>query len=161
MSANYCSDIHLAYLLAAGIALAQEESSNDTLSWQNPERETRHLGPMTLQQTGQMLRDRNVLNLRHHLSEETARECIPGDTTFRIVGTRFRAHHRPDPIQVLKAAACYRYQCCDEDGWEGSEAKSFTDGLIALAIRRLPGYEEAQWGPPRDTDVRLRIQHEV
>ena len=50
-----------------------------------------------------------------------------------------------NPVQVLKAIACYAYQACEHDAWETSEARAFCEQLKAHAIANLPGYREAAW----------------
>lgn len=49
------------------------------------------------------------------------------------------------PVEVLKALSGFTYQACEHPGWEGSEAHAFCEELRDAAIRRLPGYEEAEW----------------
>jgi len=53
---------------------------------------------------------------------------------------------RPLPaVAVLKAINCYEYQSCEHGGWPRSEAKYFCDALKERMIRRLPGYDDAEW----------------
>ena len=60
-------------------------------------------------------------------------------------------HRAPfSAVQVIKACNCLDYQSCEHDGWEASEAKSFLDSLISAACHRLPGYDAAEWGPPKN-----------
>lgn len=157
MSAWYCGDEHIAYLLAAGMTFAREASRHSPMSWREPGGETKELTAETFRETGQMLRDRNLRNLRYLLEPETQEHCIPEDTAFRVEWARFQARHRPDPVQVLKATECLRYQCNDGGNWRDSEAEAFIDELMGLAIGRLPGYGQADWGPPKDVNVRLRM----
>lgn len=159
MSAGYCGDEHLAYLLTAGITLARESPLDSPVEWRDREGNTRGLNAETFQETGQMLRDLNVRNMRYLMGED-AGPFIPEDTKFRVAWARFQARHRPDPVQVLKAAECYRYQCNDGDTWRDSEAEAFTEALMNLATSRLPGYQEAEWGPPKEVGVRLRMMLE-
>jgi hypothetical protein len=49
----------------------------------------------------------------------------------------------PDPLIVLKAVACYRYQSCETPDWEDSDAFAFCTALEHLAINQLPGYDDA------------------
>ena len=49
-------------------------------------------------------------------------------------------------VQVLKACACYTYQACETDDWERTEARELVTAIEHKAIRRLPGYEDAEWG---------------
>jgi hypothetical protein len=60
------------------------------------------------------------------------------------------------PVEVLKQIACYRYQACEHDAWEASEARAFLSaveaqivdamGLTIEAAHALPGYDSAPWG---------------
>ena len=54
-----------------------------------------------------------------------------------------------DPVQVLKTCECYKYQSCEHDGWENSEAAAFIQALEYAAVNALPGYEAANWGAPK------------
>ena len=153
MSAWYCSDTHLAYLINSTIRLADDQPGGMVPRWRDPAGNLKALTPETFQETGQMLRDLNLLNLAHRYSGRE-KSIIPEDTRFhgsiqRRAGLRPDLHPLPEPVQVLKAIRCYRYQCDDEAIWTGSEAQAFTDALIDLAVENLPGYEEAEWGPPR------------
>jgi hypothetical protein len=52
----------------------------------------------------------------------------------------------PDPVVVLKAVSCYRYQTAgDPEDFEVTEVCGFLDWLTAAAVRRLPGWDEAPW----------------
>lgn len=53
-----------------------------------------------------------------------------------------------EPVQVLKSIGCLRYQSCEHDEWEASEAHAFLAALEQSAIHRLTGYDEAKWGAP-------------
>jgi hypothetical protein len=46
-------------------------------------------------------------------------------------------------VETLKAINGFEYQACEHPGWESSEARAFCEALQSAAIRRLPGYEEA------------------
>lgn len=49
------------------------------------------------------------------------------------------------PVEILKAADCYEYQCCEDPGWKDSTARRLIDLLRACAIQDLPGYDAAPW----------------
>lgn len=51
-------------------------------------------------------------------------------------------------VEILKAAQCLEYQCCDWDQWDGSEAEKYLRWIKSAAIGRLPGYAEAHWEVP-------------
>ena len=79
------------------------------------------------------------------------------EENYRSVNHRYHdadaapAYRYTDPklpiihIQVIKAAQCLRYQSCEHDGWERSNARHILEGLITEAISRLPGYNDAAW----------------
>lgn len=50
------------------------------------------------------------------------------------------------PVEVLKAVGCLRYQSCEHEEWEGSNAERFLRAVEASAIAALPGYDAAPWG---------------
>jgi hypothetical protein len=52
------------------------------------------------------------------------------------------------PVQVLKALDCYEYQSCEHPAWPTSAACAFVDALRRTTIRRLAGYDAAEWGAP-------------
>ena len=62
-----------------------------------------------------------------------------------------------NPVQVIKAAHCYRYQACEHDGWQRSEAKEFIEGLIDSAAHHIKGYDQAEWGAPKPSAGVVRL----
>jgi len=57
---------------------------------------------------------------------------------------------RPPVVAILKAISCYEYQSCEHPEWKTSEAHSFCAALRDRMIDELPGYEDANWGPPAE-----------
>jgi hypothetical protein len=58
-----------------------------------------------------------------------------------------RPHIEPlTPVEIIKLCHCYRYQSCETEDWENTEAFAIYDALREAAIAALPGYEEAPWG---------------
>ena len=51
----------------------------------------------------------------------------------------------PNPVTVLKAIDCYRYQTCKHPAWQQSQAREFCNALAHRTIGVLPGYEDAPW----------------
>jgi hypothetical protein len=51
-------------------------------------------------------------------------------------------------IEALKLIDCYRYQSCEHEGWEGSEAEKWTRGLYTRLVSLLPGWNDAPWSLP-------------
>ena len=59
---------------------------------------------------------------------------------------RYQEFHRIlSPVEALKACDCYKYQCSKWGGWNTSKAKKLIEEIQGVAIRMLPGYEDAQW----------------
>ena len=57
-----------------------------------------------------------------------------------------RYHAKPlKPVALLKALTCLEYQCCEAQGWEGTEACKTISMIRAGAVVRLAGYSEAAW----------------
>lgn len=50
-----------------------------------------------------------------------------------------------DPVQTLKAIACWQYQTCENPDYAKSGAWTLMERLQAAAINALPGYDSAKW----------------
>ena len=50
-----------------------------------------------------------------------------------------------EPVELLKLLEGYAYQACECDDWQLTEAYAIVQALQGVAIRRLEGYEEANW----------------
>ena len=50
------------------------------------------------------------------------------------------------PACIAKLVACYQYQACDWEGFQGSDAERLTWNALERAMRCLPGYDAAPWG---------------
>jgi len=63
------------------------------------------------------------------------------------VSTHTYESFAPDitPVQVLKAVDCLDYQCCEWAHWEDSNARRVVEAIRDEAIRKLPGYDAAEW----------------
>ena len=92
---------------------------------------------------GAMLLAENRRSVNHRYDEEEWEEPY---------GFRRLAGY-PDPIVVLKAISCYRYQSCEHPAWPDSEAFRFCEALESVAIARLPGYDEAPGWEVHDRNV--------
>lgn len=97
---------------------------------------------------GNMLWQENLRSVRHRYPNEPDSE-LPGpcDETF-VYDHSAWTETLIEPVQVLKAIACLRYQACEHPEWEASEAFAFLRSLEQAAIACLPGYERAAWGAP-------------
>jgi hypothetical protein len=154
MSAFVVSAVHIDAMLTAGLRLdpphgarpltwfwPQIDAASDPGSWTSEEllrqarERRRELTEQTAGPVGAMLRAENRRSVDHRYDEQEWEQPylfteLPG---------------RPDPVVVLKAIACYRYQSCEHPGWRSSEAVAFCDALQARAIDCLPGYNTAPW----------------
>lgn len=89
-----------------------------------------------------MLTDANVASLRARYPKDA--DFDDGDTFIEP-----RPNTRYAPIDIIVAAKCFRYQACEFDGWESSQAAALIERIISHAIGELPGYNEAKWGAPK------------
>lgn len=137
MSAFVVEKAHINAMVNAGL------SSHDPLTWY-------HNGEWH-QLNGnedavcQMLLDENIRSVG-----ERYEDCEVTDLPGRIDGDyllpfRFKLSYGLPIVQVFKLINCYRYQSCESDDWEQTEAFAFCDALESRLIRRLPGYEAAKW----------------
>ena len=137
MSANLLPKVHIDALVTAA------------LHWADPDgfryRRLLTMRMLTLttanaDQVGEMLWRANYDNTEGWaLPEERSVVEMPAYTFERLSG-------HPDPVVVLKAISCYRYQTAgDPEDFEGTEVCGFLDRLTAAAIRQLPGWDEAPW----------------
>lgn len=160
MSAYVVSREHIDYLVTAGLDLVVGYRRHlGPMSWYHPQ-PTRQTPITELQhmrhelrfgdeahRVGQLLVDENVRSVLHRYPDCMDGGSVPGPCDEYWKGEyRFsRSTRSLDPVAVLKAVHGYRYQACEHDGWEVSEAHAFCEALEALAIQSLPGYDEADW----------------
>ena len=64
-------------------------------------------------------------------------------------------------VEGLKMLSCYEYQACEHDSWPTSTARKFCDALRLHLIRRLPGYDAAQWDYDEANDKTLVVMPET
>jgi hypothetical protein len=79
------------------------------------------------------------------------------DENYRSVNSRYESDNEPrqftrkifnrkiEPVEIIKACDCYIYQSCESPDWQESEAYAIVQVLREMAIKALPGYNEAQW----------------
>lgn len=105
---------------------------------------------------GQMLWRENLASVSSRYPEGS----LPGPTneTYDLAdGGIISEWPTIDPVQAIKSARCYAYQSCEHDGWSESSARALIDDIVAAAIADLPGYDAAEWGPPKQEPMRLSI----
>ena len=87
-------------------------------------------------EVGQILVDENYRSVNYRYSENGEPEEFAPDYTVRTLS----------PVEVIKACDCYLYQSCETPDWKETEAYAIVRMIRERAIRRLPGYEKAEWG---------------
>lgn len=148
MSAFLVDREHIRFLISA----AQDRSllgRENKLSWYH-DRQRKELLPDDrdgASSAGQMLWDANLKSINARYPDTVGKpENVPG----RIGETYIYAHSRSwgkriNPVEALKAIACFDYQACEDAGYWESEARDFLDSLTKVLIQALPGYDEAAW----------------
>lgn len=129
MSAFMCDGRHISAL--ACYAVDNRLWSSDTVSPDCPDTEQEKLGLL--------LHAENERSLRHRYQDWGDVDAFE----FAFVQTI-----AVPPIQVLKAAHCYIYQACEHPEWKGCAVADILDAITHHAMRRLSGYEQADWGWP-------------
>jgi hypothetical protein len=148
MSAYIVGRPHIAYLVESARQLPRRTLQGGRLSWYwRDEHHALMIGDYAGEiNLGAILWQQNVKSVLARYPDDTM-ETAPG-----VVGESYDyTEHKSnpflhvDPVQALKACACYRYQSCEDAGWEASEAFAIVGAIEREAIRSLPGYEDAQW----------------
>lgn len=163
MSAYIVSRNHILYLI--GAACSHQITRNYGFSWYHAG-EHHRLDPSNREQCA------DVANMlwRENMASVSAR--YPNETSATLPGPLGKGAFDPiaptdfapvlwdafNPVDVLKAVGCYRYQSCEHDGWETSEAFTFCRNLEHACICALPGWEDAEWGCP-DTLAEKRAKY--
>jgi hypothetical protein len=130
MSAFIVSNTHIDALLTAGLYESNGVSWYITGADGNPEQRT--LTHDNASQVGAILLAENQrsVNSRYHENEPV------GIYEFQeLPGT-------PEPTTVLNAIRCYRYQSCEHDGWESSEAAQVIGAIESKMIRELCEHDD-------------------
>lgn len=141
---------HVRYLVHVAIAAARRDKSPAFRWWFRGDwRELRVRDLERARAIGQMLWDENAASVRCRYPDCGLDSDMPGPMreTF-VYDIHVPLAGATDWVQVLSACHCYRYQSCEHDGWEGSEALAFLEALLNRAEHFVPGYEDAVWGAP-------------
>ena len=128
MSAFMCGNKHFNAMLAYLFG------NKDTITYydgQNPGVQ------LTKLEAVQILRDENVRSLRCRYGESAKQFHVDEPAVMRV--------ERLQPVDVLKACACYDYQACESDDHQTTKAAVLTNNCRKAAISALPGYEAADW----------------
>lgn len=112
----------------------------------------------TANQVGRMLWLENLASVAARYPHDASGERPgPYDLTDEAISAYTYDRSTPyyEPVQVLKALACYEYQSCEHPGWKRSEARRFCEALRHKMINALPGYDAADWEIlPREARMR-------
>ena len=130
MSAYIFSDEYLSYLVSYA-------SKKDASYW-NPEKQERVRFNGNEQKIFDLLKcaNWNSVNARYGGND------APPETKVGLVLENF------DPVQVLKACACFDYQACEVDDYENTEAARIIDAIRTRAIKgKSTGTETAAVTP--------------
>lgn len=91
------------------------------------------------QAVGQLLLAENIKSVEHRYPD-----MKHNDFTF-VPLQPFQRRYASDPIQILKLIASLRYQSCEHPDYYRSEAYAALVAIEQKVIRKLPGWEDAQW----------------
>ena len=137
MSAFVVSDTHIDALVSVGLAFARP---SEPMVWH-------HAGPDGLERAFE-LRPDNPTEVGAMLltANQSSVNLLYGERGGTKPAYSFRRLSGiPDPVVILKAIACFEYQCCEHPGWAASQARQFCQELQDRCMGRLPGYEQAPW----------------
>lgn len=163
MSAYIVDKNHILYLIQA--AISRRINGSYTFHWfvDKPDAESMWAtldadNHEQLADVGNMLWRENIRSVSHRYPGESSatlpgpieHEVIEAKDFQRVLWTEF------NPVQVLKAIACFEYQSCEHSEWEKSEAYQFCKALRHTAINALVGYSDASWGAPEVQNCRLQ-----
>ena len=159
MSAYIESKAHIdALVTAAGAVELGEHSSG--LSWYHDgERyEMSYSDHARASEIGRMLWAENLASIHARYPDTAETDSnYPGPAGFESVQVteyQFVRTARLEPVVVLKAIDGYRYQSCEHEGWETSQAFAFCRSLEHKMIGQLPGYDESRAWSLDEGDVR-------
>lgn len=82
----------------------------------------------------------NLASLKARYGADDSDDELPAIRAYKWTQTVRSA------VQVIKDCHCLDYQSCEVRDWESTWAKSAIDAIERVAVRSLPGYEEAKWG---------------
>lgn len=135
MSAFIVSNTHIDALLTAGLC-KYNGGDGDSVFWNitgvDGETEQRILTPGNVSQVGAMLLAENQRSVNDRYDTD---ELEPIYEFHKLPGT-------PEPTTVLNAIRCYRYQSCEHDGWESSEAAQVIGAIESKMIRELCEHDD-------------------
>lgn len=148
MSAFMVDREHIRYLVSAMKSRGVTIHGDFSYYWRGKRRVVKD--QEDLSRIGNVLWSANLKSIHARYPDTIAK---PGNIPGPIGETFIYAHLQVDgtnPMQVLKAISCLRYQSCEFKGWELSEAAAVLRSLEQAAIRALPGFDGLQWSITED-----------
>jgi hypothetical protein len=94
---------------------------------------------------GKMLLNENAKSLLS-LYRDAAENMFFQDEIDGYVFTVDNDAAKQDAGFLSKLVDCFKYQACEHDTWETSEAKAWLDWAVSMALQTVPGYRAAPWG---------------
>ena len=151
MSAYIVERVHIDYLVCAALYM-RTGIQGLKMCWQRNGQRI-ELTEDNATEIGQMLWDENFKSVRHRYEDIPLDDLggYMGESKYKF-GCDRGVFEEYDPVQVIKACHCLDYQSCEHPEWDESEAHVFIGSLESRAIREIPGYEEAEWGAPKQEE---------
>jgi hypothetical protein len=137
MSSFVVDRAHINAMINAGF-------SHDKLTWYHDGKH-HELNYDNADAVGQMLLDENIKAVQERYPDSEVTH-LPGrsDAEYLLPFTH-KLMYGVSTVQGLKLIDSYEYQASDDSEWGSSEACAFCEALRRHLIRRLPGYEAAEW----------------
>lgn len=156
MSAFVVSREHIRYLVNAGLVLSRRYGLR--WSWGENGEYGAELKPgmhAEAVKLGAMLWDECRRSVGWRYPQDSA---LPGSLgePEKFTNKDIKCIGNVSGVQLLKSCDCYEYQSCEHPEWPKSEARAFLEVLRKRAWTALPGYEDAEWGPPKPDPRVLR-----
>lgn len=148
MSAYICNPEHIGLLAACAV-----HNQVPVHEWVHTRANTLAARIDTAQRIAKGLARENIRSVAHCYPDDKDGQR-PGpcllDAEIEEASAIYAAHfltHNPDStvVQVLKLIQGYEYQACETDDWPTTLAARQLDHLRSALIRRLTGYEDADW----------------
>lgn len=135
MSAYMVSDRHISAIINTAWKLSPEG--------ENP------FGDYSPEEVGEILKQANVESL----------EALYEDTDGFADRSPFQhdSEVSVDALSFMKMIACFKYQACEYEGWEMSEAKELLERVVWYAVESLREYARAAGTVASDEDISLVV----
>lgn len=129
MSAFVCSDMHISAIVKFAV-----ENRVGVMVFGKQERCYAHENPAAWFKTLARANS-NAVNERHKDDDDSAHKTLIASPLRSLL----------EPVKLLKLIDCLEYQCSSWSDYELSTAEAMCESIRAMAIRKLPGYEDAPW----------------